>query len=124
MNVGRLSHRITIQKKTVAVDENGIPTENWVDFKTVWASRRELSGREYYSAVAVQMETDVLFVVRYNKYFKPTQKYTVTDDDPETLDFELKDIRLIENGLVYDVKAIVDKKDDKQWLEIRCKLKE
>ena len=65
MNPGELRHRITFQKFTTTVNENGFEVEEWVNFKTLWASVSNLHGREYFQAAAVQKENTVKFVIRY-----------------------------------------------------------
>ena len=65
MYIGDLRHRITIQKFTIGVNENGFETEDWQDYKTVWASVSNLTGKEYYQAAAIQAEKTVKFKVRY-----------------------------------------------------------
>ena len=39
--------RITIQKRTVTEDDYGNEVEEWADWKTVKAQRKELYGQEY-----------------------------------------------------------------------------
>lgn len=65
MPIGDLRHRITLQKFTTVVNENGFEEEAWQDYETVWASVSNLSGREYYQAATVQAEKTVKFLIRY-----------------------------------------------------------
>jgi phage head-tail adaptor, putative, SPP1 family len=65
--IGDLRHRITFQKFTTVVNENGFEEEAWQDYKTVWASVSNLSGKEYYQAAAVQAEKTVKLLIRYIK---------------------------------------------------------
>ena len=65
MAIGDLRHRITLQKFTTVVNENGFETEAWQDYKTVWASVSNLFGREYYQAAAIQAEKTVKFLIRH-----------------------------------------------------------
>lgn len=67
MAIGDLRHRLTLQKFTTVVNENGFEEEAWQDYKTVWASVSNLSGREYYQAATVQAEKTVKFLIRYIK---------------------------------------------------------
>lgn len=67
MSIGELRHRITFQMLTSVVNENGFEIETWQDYKTVWASASNLSGREYYQAAATQAEKTVKFTVRFIK---------------------------------------------------------
>ena len=74
MNPGELRHRITLQKFTTTVNENGFEVDEWLDFKTVWASISNLHGREYFEAAAVQKENTVKFTVRYIKDLDTSMK--------------------------------------------------
>jgi len=67
METGKLNKRITIQKFTDTVNENGFIGKVWVDYKPIWSSRDDLQGREYYAAAAVQSESTVKFGIRYMK---------------------------------------------------------
>lgn len=88
MVIADLRHRITFQKFTTAVNENGFEEEVWQDYKTVWASVSNLSGREYYQAAAIKAERTVKFLVRYiedidtsMKIFFKDKQYNITSID-------------------------------------------
>jgi SPP1 family predicted phage head-tail adaptor len=88
MAIGDLRHRIILQKLTTLVNENGFEEEAWQNYKTVWASVSNLSGREYYQAAAVQAEKTVKLLIRYIQeldtsmriFFKDKQ-YNITSID-------------------------------------------
>lgn len=63
--IGRLKHRIAFQQLVTEVNENGFEAEVWESKIIVWASISNLSGREYYQAVAIQGEKTVKFLIRY-----------------------------------------------------------
>lgn len=65
MDIGELSHRITLQILETITNDNGFEVETWIDFKTVWAAISNLHGREYFAAAAVQAENTVKFTIRY-----------------------------------------------------------
>ncbi|WP_040210851.1 phage head closure protein [Clostridium polynesiense] len=65
MTIGDLNQRITLQKYSIGISENGYETESWIDYKTVWASVSDLSGREFYQVAAVQAEKTVKFLIRF-----------------------------------------------------------
>ena len=50
----RLNKRVTIQQQSTAVDEIGQPVVSWSDVATVWAEVKDVSGREYIAAGAIQ----------------------------------------------------------------------
>lgn len=64
MGAGELKHRITFLIPANTVNENGFETEGLIEFKTVWASVSNLSGREYFAAAEVQKEKTVKFKIR------------------------------------------------------------
>ncbi|NLK23283.1 MAG: phage head closure protein [Clostridiales bacterium] len=65
MDIGELRHRIIFQKQVIEVNENGFEEVSWENYKTVWASVSNLSGREYFQAAAIQKENTVKFKIRY-----------------------------------------------------------
>lgn len=65
MDIGNLRHRITFQEFIIAVNANGFEEEMWQEYKIVWASVSNLSGREYYQAATVKAENTVKFTIRY-----------------------------------------------------------
>lgn len=62
-----LNRRITIQEKRTITDPEGIATESWVDFVTVWATREPLiaGARDFFSAAAINAEKSVRYKIRY-----------------------------------------------------------
>ena len=74
--------------------------KTWVDYKTVWASADNLSGREFYQAQATQAERTVKFVVRY------------TDID-ETM-------RIVFKSQQYNITFIDNSKYTNKYLEIKA----
>ncbi|MFZ3132883.1 MAG: phage head closure protein [Desulfosporosinus sp.] len=86
MRIGDLKHRITIQQLITVNDEvflspwlcvpprptnpNGFDEGLWVPTRTVWASKSNLDGREFWSAKAVQSENTVVFGIRYTEFIE------------------------------------------------------
>ena len=62
-----MRHRITLLKYATVKDEEGIQTKKWVPFKTIWASRQNLHGREFFAAQQVNSSASVKFKTRYIK---------------------------------------------------------
>jgi len=104
MKTGDLKHRITIQQYVTGTNENGFPVDEWADFTTVWAAKRGLTGREYYAAVSVQSETDVVYTIRYS-----STTATITTG-----------MRIKEGTYINDIKSISDKDGSKRWFEIHA----
>lgn len=46
MGAGKLNHRITLSGLSTGTDDLGQPLQAWVDFATVWADVRFVSGIE------------------------------------------------------------------------------
>lgn len=65
MSIGEMRYRITFQKVTPVVNENGFESEISVEYKTVWAAVSNLQGREYFAAAQVNAENTVKFTIRY-----------------------------------------------------------
>ncbi len=82
VNSGDLRHKITIEKLITTISPNGFEEESWQPWKATWAAKNNLSGKEFYSAKAVNEEKTVTFKVRYQPDFKEmnTTKYRVAHD--------------------------------------------
>jgi SPP1 family predicted phage head-tail adaptor len=66
MRAGKLRHRITLQAKTIGVDEYGGPAKTWTDVATnISASVEPLSGRELVNAQTVNAEITTKITMRY-----------------------------------------------------------
>ncbi|WP_097025419.1 phage head closure protein [Clostridium peptidivorans] len=66
-DVGKMKHRIIIQRFVTTTSANGFDEEKWVDYKPVWAKKNNLFGKEFWAAKAIQSEKTVEFEVRYSK---------------------------------------------------------
>lgn len=66
MDIGKLRERITIQQPGIVQDDTGGAVPGWTDFAAnVPAKKRDLSGREYVAADAVQNSAVTEFEIRY-----------------------------------------------------------
>lgn len=54
MNIGKLRHRITLQRQINAQNDYGAVVTTWQGIATVWAEIKPISGREYFEASQVQ----------------------------------------------------------------------
>lgn len=100
MRAGQLKNRITIQQKVNGKDALGQTVDQWVDVCTVRAEIRDMSGKEYQSSQAEQVQTDCKILIRYRK--------DITAD-----------MRVLCNGTYYDIKAVLE--DVKRTrLELPC----
>ena len=64
--IGRLRHRIVLQRFEETKDASGAWVEAWVNVATVWASVEPLRGQEYFAAQSLQVsQTTVRIRIRY-----------------------------------------------------------
>lgn len=94
LNAGKLNRKIAIQHfSTVGVDEEGIPTKDWVTTMTLWSSRKPLTNRwrEYFQAAGLNAEKMLKYEIRY----RPDGGIT-------------ENMRLIDHGKTHELKAILD----------------
>lgn len=61
----RLNKRVTIKQLTTTTDEYGQPVDTWTDVATVWAAIEPLRGREYFAAMAEQVDVTTRIRIRY-----------------------------------------------------------
>lgn len=101
MNAGKLRHRVTIQQLVKTDDGYGGIVEAWQDVATVWAAVEPLRGSERYRAQQVQAELGHKVTMRYRAGIKPQ-------------------MRLLYNGRVLEVEAVIDVEEHHRWLELLC----
>jgi SPP1 family predicted phage head-tail adaptor len=89
MRAGQLRHRITIEAPTGAQNEYGEPVEGWTPHATVWASREDLGGREYFAAQQTQTTVSTRFRIRFLAGISPA-------------------MRILSDGIPYDIEAVQD----------------
>ncbi len=57
MNIGKLKHRVTIERYTALIDDYGFEVKSWVSLATVSAQVQGVSGREFVSNSALLGKT-------------------------------------------------------------------
>ena len=96
----QLDRRVTIQSPATGTDEYGAPTVgSWTTLAEVWASVRDVSGREYLAAAAVQNATVTKIYIRYMDGIKPA-------------------MRVLSDGKIYNIEAVLGQ--DKRTLLLMC----
>ena len=105
MNINDLKHRITFQHLSTTVNANGFSEESWTDIRTVWASKNNLFGREFFQAVAVQAENTIEFCIRYSGFV-------------DTLDTKL--YRIIQGLSIYNITFIDNIKFQNTFVKIKA----
>lgn len=74
MKIGKLRHRITLQKQVNKPNDYGAVVPTWKNVATVWADVSPISGREYFSAQQVQSEVTTQIWMRYLAGVIPTMR--------------------------------------------------
>ena len=104
MEIGQMTERITILKpKTqsgavIDLDDN----TKWEQYRNAWAKVEYLKGQEYYTAMAVNAETAIRFIIWYCKDIDTTMaiKY---------------------QSHIYEITSVYPLDDTKTWLGILAK---
>lgn len=86
---GRLDRFITVEQPIETKSATGAPTISWSTYAQVWAERVDPVGREFFEAAADQVEI--------------TAKYRL-----HWLDGVTPDMRVTEEGTVYEIVAVVE----------------
>ena len=79
MIIGKMNQRVILQSKVVTVDTYGGEVVSWKSEKTVWASIKPVSGREYFMARQMQDETTHQVRIRYFEGVIPTWRVKYGD---------------------------------------------
>lgn len=99
MRAGRLNKRIVVQQKTPAIDEFEGTVYGWSTFATAWARVVHLKGRELVAAQAAKSEITTKFNLRYMAGLS-------------------SEMRILYNGVAYDIEFIddVDEAHRELWI--------
>ena len=101
MNIGRMWHRITIQKKTIAEDSEGYKTETWEDVTSCWAAAEGTPSSELPSSNAVQMQKNVQFSIHFRRDIS-------------------QDMRVLFRGAAYEVIGLDDERYQNKYLLVQA----
>jgi SPP1 family predicted phage head-tail adaptor len=82
---------VTIQSMTASVGTSRAPVETWADLASVWAFKRDVGGRERFTANQVSAPYDSYFELPFSDAW-----------DPDVVDVP-KTRRLVYRGRVYDI---------------------
>jgi SPP1 family predicted phage head-tail adaptor len=74
MGAGKRDKRVSIQEKTVTIDNIGNQTETWVTIATVWAAIAPLNGREYWAARQINAEATTRVTIAYRRRVTPEHR--------------------------------------------------
>jgi SPP1 family predicted phage head-tail adaptor len=102
MNIGRLKHRVVLQKKTVTEDAIKQQSESWIDYAYIWASIEPLTGREYFAARQENTEVTTRVTIRYLKGVTP-------------------DMRVVFGTRVFEALSVINPRELNQSLVLMCR---
>lgn len=102
MRIGRLRHRVQLQKLVAVDDGGGGVEEDWVDVATVWAAVEPVRGRERLEAMQLEAAVDHRVVIRYRP------------------DIDGRNMRALHRGRAFHVEAVVNPDERSRWLELMC----
>lgn len=104
MNIGKLRHRVTLQKQINTQNDYGAFVTTWQDIATVWAEIKPISGREYFEANQVHSEVTTQIWLRYRDGIEPT-------------------MRVAHNGKQYEIVSVLNYQGLNKTLQLMCKEK-
>ena len=74
MNIGAMNSRVTIQSQSLIENEIGERVDVWIDEFTVWASVKDVSGREFVAAGGVQSAAQTKILIRHRSGVAPAMR--------------------------------------------------
>ncbi|HUS97217.1 MAG TPA: phage head closure protein [Hyphomicrobiaceae bacterium] len=101
MAIGALRHRVRIEAAVRTAAPGGGATEAWQEVATVWGSLGPLRGGEPVAGDAIEARVLHDITMRYRPDVKAEMR----------LDIE---------GRLFDIKAVLDLDDRRQWITCRC----
>ena len=103
-NISELRHTITIQKQVeTGKDGDGNRLIEWQDFASVRAAAKDMSAREFFAALSAQQERITTFTLRW-------------------LDGLRNDMRIMFQGLTYEIVQINHMSYRRDFLEVRARM--
>lgn len=100
MGAGGLDRRVRLERPVETQDSTGGPVTTWHLVATIWAGKRDVSAREYFSADSQRGEADTAWTIRWR-------------DDVQNK------WRLVHGGDVYDIEGFSEV-GRRQWLTLFC----
>ncbi|HDT3786028.1 phage head closure protein [Enterobacter cloacae] len=74
MKPGRLKHRVTLQRFESGRGPLGEPVTSWVDYATVWAEVKGISGRELATSGSLLSDATLRIWIRFRSDVKQGQR--------------------------------------------------
>jgi SPP1 family predicted phage head-tail adaptor len=102
VRIGRLRHRIAIERVTETRDTDGSVIETWSTYATVQASIDPISGREYFAAQSVQADLTHRIVMRYLSGIVPK-------------------MRVKYGSRIFDILSVINVSERNRELQLMCR---
>lgn len=112
MRSGRLKYLVKLLRRTDTQLASGQVSHTYTEFAEVWASKSDITGREFFAAAQQQSEITTKFGIRWRDDVDATcqVRYTVRHGSPEIVE-------------AYDVVSVAaDEKTNRRDLVLMCKL--
>jgi SPP1 family predicted phage head-tail adaptor len=84
MRAGKLDRRVQLQRRTLTRNGSGEQMASFATYATVWAGKRDLRGRELFTAQQTQAEISAIWTIRYRADVLPTDR--LVDDSGAVFD--------------------------------------
>jgi len=104
----RLTERIIIEQYSTIQNENGFDEEKWAEYYSCWTNFRAVSGKEYESAKATQVENIVTFTIRYCNKAKVLLEKDAT-----------KKFRIKYKDKIFNIEYVSDFENLHTWVDIK-----
>ncbi len=99
--IGRLRHRLWLERVDRTADGGGGAEESWIKLADIWAEIRPVGGSEIYDSDALVGRTSHEIIVRFRPDVSPTMRLS-----SETRRFEIS--------------AVIDIDERRRWLKCLC----
>lgn len=83
MRSGTLDRRITIRSIVRTTSATGAVVESWLDLATVWASRRDVRGRELVLSGAERAVVERIYRIRHRPDVTPAMRVVDGSEEQE-----------------------------------------
>lgn len=84
MQAGKLDRLVSLQHRTLTRNASGENVTTYAAFDSVWAGKRDLRGREYFSAQQTNAELQATWTIRWRDDVTVTDR--LVDDSGATFD--------------------------------------
>lgn len=101
MNVGRMRHRVQIQRR--AAQSNDPAEDTWPEVATVWAFVQPIRGDERYNQQRVESTADIKVTMRHG------------------VPLDARNNRLVYGARIFDVESVINIDERDRTLEVYCK---